>query len=278
MSSRSPLQLEAKAVVGSFIIGVIFVVLFTWMNGNTFGTPVFPLLAMTSAFILSGAVYGYLSEGETVLEPAAAGVLVAIAGYAIITGLDLRCFANLEFGEYTKLMVIAFLNGITLTFAGAWAGEKLERTYSTESEAETAPLEWGWLTAGVLLGLAVSLFLANAAIWLMGLAVSPYAALEPGYAWVLLIVLFLGLEATGFVCAFRSPGDTSYEAAIAGYITVVFLIDVFVLTLGGQEILSLTRLAIVLFIGILASLVGGYIGERRQAAVETGPDPSQATP
>jgi len=273
MSSRSAFRFDPKAIVGSFLIGVLFVVLFTWMNGSAFAAATFPLLAMTSGFILAGVAYGYLSEGETVLEPALAAVLVAIASYFIISALDLRAFGRLvNDGSYTYMMVISFLNGVVLTFAGAWAGEKLERTYAGSG---TPALEWGWVAAGVILGLAVSLFLANFVIWLFGLLLSPYAALEPGNVWVMLFVVFLGLQATGYVCAFRSPGDTSYEAAVAGLITLILLVDVFVFTLGGESILTYTRMILVVFVGLLASLVGGYVGERMQVEVE-GPHPSEA--
>jgi len=275
MPTRSAFRFDPTAIVGSFLVGVVFVVLLTWMNGSAFAAATFPLLAMTSGFILAGVAYGYLSEGETVLEPALAAILVSVVSYFIISALDLRAFESLvNDGSYAYMMVIAFLNGLMLTFAGAWAGEKLERTYSGSS----APaMEWGWIVAGAILGVAVSLFLANLVIWLFGLFGSPYAALEPGNAWVLLFVVFLGLQATGYVCAFQSPGDTSYEAAISGLITLILLIDVFVFTLQGEDfiILTYTRILLVLVVGLLASLVGGYVGERMQTEVE-GPHPSEA--
>lgn len=275
MPNRSAFRFDPQAIVGSFLIGVVFVVLFTWMNGDTFGNPTFPLLAMTSGFILAGVAYGYLSEGETVLEPALAAILVSIAAYFIIWALGLEAFELLEErGTYTYMMVISFLNGLVLTFAGAWAGEKLERTY--DSGATAPALEWGWIVAGTILGFAVSLFLANLVIWLFSLfSTEPFAALQPQNVWVMLLVVFLGLEATGYFCAFRSPGDTSYEAAVAGLITLVFLIDVFVFVLGGQEILTYGRMVLVLAIGLLASLVGGYVGEKIQVQVE-GPHPTEA--
>ncbi|MFO8099040.1 MAG: hypothetical protein R6T83_05375 [Salinibacter sp.] len=274
MSNRSAFRFDPAAIAGSFFVGVVFVVLFTWMNGSAFGAATFPLLAMTSGFILAGVAYGYLSEGETVLEPVLATVLVSVASYFIITALDLQAFERLvNEGTYTYRMVIAFLNGLLLTFAGAWAGEKLQRTYAGTDA--TAALEWGWIVAGAILGFAVSLFLANLVIWLLGLFLEPYAALEPGNVWVMLVVVFLGLQATGYVCAFRSPGDTSYEAAVSGLITLILLIDVFVFTLAGESILTYTRMLLVLAVGLLASLIGGYVGEQVQAEVE-GRRPSEA--
>jgi hypothetical protein len=272
MPTRSAFRFDPKAILGSFVTGVVFVVLFTWMNGNALAAPTFPLLAMTSGFILAGVSYGYLSEGETVMEPALAAVLVAAVSYPIITALDLRCFDGLVAdGAYTYMMVISFMNGLVLTFAGAWAGEKLERTYAGSGRPA---MEWGWIVAGAILGLAVSLFLANLVIWLFGLFTTPIAALAPGNTWVMLFVVFLGLQATGYVCAFRSPGDTSYEAAISGLITVILLVDVFVFALDGQSLLPYLRMTLVLFVGLLASLIGGYVGERMQVEVE-GPHPSQ---
>jgi hypothetical protein len=286
MPTRSAFRFDPRAILGSFVIGVTFVVLLTWMNGNAIKAPAFPLLAMTSGFVLAGVSYGYLSEGETVLEPALATILVSVAAYFIITYLDLRAFEQLvSDGDYTYNMVISFMNGLVLTFAGAWAGEKLQRTYAGSG----APaLEWGWIMAGIILGFAVSLFLANLVIWLFSIFADPvrsqegelvlaaaYAALLPQNAWVMLFVVFLGLQATGYVCAFRSPGDTSYEAAVAGLITLILLIDVFVFVLGGGEILGYLRMFLVIFVGLLASLVGGYVGERMQIEVE-GPHPSEA--
>jgi len=267
MSTRSAFRFDPTAILGSFVIGVVFVVLFTALTGNIFARPIFPLLAMTSGFILAGVGYGYLSEGETVMEPALAAVLVAVVAYFIIEALSFEAFSDL--GNFTYMIVVAFLNGLMLTFAGAWAGETLQRTYA---ESGGSVLSWEWIMAGVILGFAVSLFLANLVIWLFGaLGSGPgaaYAALEPGNVWVMLFVVFLGLEATGYVCAFRSPGDTTYEAAIAGLITLILLIDVFVFSLGGQSILSYGRMVLVVVIGLLTSLVGGYIGERMQSRVE----------
>ena len=267
MSTRSAFRFDPRAIIGSFLTGVVFVVLFTWMTGNAFGAPTFPLLAMVSGFILAGVTYGALSEGETVLEPALAAILVSVAAYFIIGALGLRAFDTLvSDGEFTYTMVIAFLNGLILTFGGAWAGEMLQRTYV---ESEAPALSWEWIMAGTILGFAVSLFLANFVIWGFGLVTTPAAAIDAPYVWVMLLVVFLGLEATGYICAFRSPGDTSYEAAVAGLITLILLIDVFVVALGGGDILSYGRMALVLGIGLVASLVGGYIGERRQSRVES---------
>ncbi|MFP4228450.1 MAG: hypothetical protein ACLFTE_06440 [Salinivenus sp.] len=273
MFTRSAFRFDPAAIAGSFVVGVVFVVLLAWMNGSAFGAATFPLLAMTSGFILAGAAYGYLSKGRPGLEPVVTAGLVSGVSYVIITALDLQAFEGLvNEGTYTYTMVIAFLNGLVLTVAGAWAGEKLRRTYAGRDA--TGALEWGWIVAGTILGLAVSLFLANVVIWLFGLSLQPSAALEADHVWAMLFVVVPGLLATGYVCAFRSPGDTSYEAAVAGLITLILLIDVFVFTLAGESILTYTRMLLVLVVGLLASLLGGYVGERAQMEAE-GPRPSE---
>lgn len=257
------------AIGGSFAIGLLFVVLFTWMNGSAFAAAPFPLFGMTAGFVLAGTAYGYLSAGETVLEPALAAALVAVPAYLIISALELRAFGLLrEEGTFTYMMILAFLNGLVLTFIGAWAGELLQRTYAGEGQGSA--LQWRWIAGGTVLGFAVSLFLANVVIWTFGLFGSPIAVFGPGNVWVLLGALFLGLVATGYLCAFRSPGETTYEAGIAGLITVVMLVDVFVLVLGGESILTYDWMALALSVGLAGTFFGGYLGELTQAQVEGG--------
>lgn len=263
MFARAPFRLDTTAIAGSFVFGLFFVVTLTWMNGNAFAAPTFPLLAMMAGFVLAGMLYGRLSRGETVLEPAVAALLVAAAASIIIGALDLRSFQYLEPGAFAYLMVIASLNGVVFTFLGAWAGEKLQGTYR---ETPTPSLQWGWIAAGTILGLAVSLLLVNLVIGIFGLLSEPLAAIQGYNAWILLLVLFAGLAATGYICAFRSPGDTAYEAVIAGFITVMLLIDVFLIVLGGTEILTYVWLAFVIVFGLIASTIGGYVGEDVQAA------------
>lgn len=276
MPQRTAFRLDRKAIAGSFAVGLLFVVLFPSMSGSilepiagkTFWASTFPMFGLVAGFALAGVSYGYLSEGETVLEPALAAALVSIPAYFVLEALRLEALAPLvEEGSFTYMMVIGCLNGLMLTFVGAWAGEKLQGTYAGSEESV---LSWQWIAAGTILGFAVSLFLANFVIWAFARVSGPFAALEPSNAWVMLTVLFLGLAATGYLCAFRSPGETTYEAGIAGLITVVLLIDVFVFALGGQSILSYGWMMLVLIIGLAGAFVGGALGEQTQAQVEGG--------
>lgn len=87
MSDRTALRLEPTAIASAFAVGLLFEALFTWMNGGAFAAAPFPLFGMTAGFVLAGAAYGYLGEGETVLEPALAAALVAVPAHIILRAL-----------------------------------------------------------------------------------------------------------------------------------------------------------------------------------------------
>lgn len=262
------MNIDFKATGGAFLIGTIFVVLFGWINGNL-AAPTFPLLAMTSAYILAGATIGFMSEGETVLEPVIATVLVALVSSFIIGAMGLDSFSAIQDeGSFSLLMTLVSINGLVLTFLGAWAGEQLQRTYAPGSES-TPAFEWPWVAAGTVLGVAVSLLLANLEIRIVGaIAGQPFAAFTSDYVATLFVVLVLGLLATGYFCAFRSPGRTQLEAGLAGMITAVILLDIFAVGLAGTEFLTPGLLIGCLLIGIGASLAGGFFGEVSQKRTE----------
>lgn len=285
MSAHQAFRFDPRAVAGSFALGVASVVLFPSMSGSVLGPSAgraiqvmtVPMLGMATGFLLTGIGYGYLSERETVLEPALAAALVSVPAYFILVALDLEAFAPLvEVGSFTYAMVLVFLNGLVLTFVGAWVGELLQGTYKGPDKESV--LAWRWIAAGTVLGLAVSLCLANLVIWLFGAFGPPIAALEPQeteplnvgtmLVGAMLVAVSLGLVATGYVCAFCSPGETRHAAAIAGVITVVLLIDALAFALGGRPVLSYIRIGQVLVLGLAGTFVGGALGERAQARRE----------
>lgn len=273
------MSIDFRATGGAFLIGTIFVVLFTWINGNQLGSPTFPMLAMISGYILAGVTIGFLSEGETVLEPVLATILVGIVGSFVIDAMSLNSFrVARESGTFSLLMTLATMNGLVLAFAGAWAGEKLQRTYADAQGAQV--LQWGWVTAGTVLGIAVSLLLAALEIRIVGVVTGePFAAFSEGNIAALYVVLVLGLLATGYLCAFRSVGRTQVEAGVAGTITAVVLLDIFVVALAGLEFLSAGTLVISLLIGVASSLAGGFFGELSQSQAESvgaPTDPAEA--
>lgn len=293
MSNRRAFRFDPRAVAGSFALGLVSVTVLPWMSGSVLEpsegqalqAAAIPLLGLVAGFLLTGIGYGYLSTGETVLEPALAAALVSIPAYFILRALRFEAFAPLvEAGAFTYALVLTFLNGLVLTFLGAWVGELLQGTYTGSGESSKrgakggSALAWRWIGAGTVLGLAVSLCLANLTVWLFGAVGPPIGALElqageplnvgTMLVGAMLLVVFLGLGATGYVCAFCSPGETRHAAAIAGVITAVLLIDALAFALGGRPLVSYVRIGQVLVVGLVGTFVGGALGERAQARRE----------
>ena len=77
--------------------------------------------------------------------------------------------------------------------------------------------------------------------------------------------MIFGLVLTGYVTGLKSPRITIREAAVAGFLTTVLEIDIFKITLdtdtsylSARYVFGLTAL------GLIAALIGGYLGEKKQ--------------
>lgn len=237
-------SLDLKSVAGSLVIGLIAVFGLGWMSGSTFAALPFPVLSLLSGYILSGMVAGLLSKGETISEPVISSVIVSLALYFFLPGLNLQGFAEI----HPENILLIGLNGIMLSFAGAWAGEMLQGTMESASEAQH--LEWGWVLAGTILGVMVSILVSTLLIIFLGFVFTP-----------LMIAFVIGLFITGFLIGYRSAGVTIMEAALAGLFTLVINVDILTLALvppGFDEIM------IALILGGMLSMIGAWIGEKVQ--------------
>lgn len=245
---------DLKVATLSSITGIVLVLLMAWLTGFL-GSPVFPFMAILSAYLISGIVIGFTSKGETIIEPGVASILTGIVTYFIITGMSLNCFKLLSGDDLTVNMLLLTLNGIILTFAGAWTGEKFQLTYE-KGKNEKQVVEWGWILAGTIIGITASIFLSGFVIKLFT------AYLTPFY-----IFLGIGIFVTGLVVGLRSPGITIKESAIAGVLTSIVILDIFKFTLD-PDTTALTTGSVVLsvVIGLVAALIGGVIGEKIQAS------------
>jgi len=246
---------DVKSAGISVVVGSTIVVLFTWWSGHM-GTPVFPFMGMLAGFIVSGLLVGLISKDETVAEPGLASIAVGVVSFVMLTSLELNCFKLLKGDVFTTNLILVILNGVVLTFAGAWAGEKLQGTYDVESEEESAVeyLEWGWILAGAIIGTTISLITANLILKFAGLSYTPFLA-----------ALIIGLLITGLIVGWKSPGVTIKEAAFAGFITTVINLDIFKFSLDPDtNYLTTTTVIIVLAAGLVASYIGGVIGEKIQ--------------
>lgn len=247
--------LDTKALITSAILGIIIVLAVTFLIGSQFGSPVLPFMAMFSGYILTGIIAGWLSKGETILEPGLASALVAIVSYIVVASWDLNCFKLLPSQAFHTNMILVALNGIILTFVGAWAGEKFQGTLDNSGGTQNTGIEWAWVLCGTVFGVAVSLLLSTAIVIFFG-----------AYVEYLTVAFVIGIFFTGFTVGFRSPGVTMKEAAFAGFFALVAAFDIFKITLDQDSTLLTPGLLIAGFLlSLLVAFGGGFAGEKFQA-------------
>ncbi|GMU86676.1 MAG: hypothetical protein AMXMBFR48_19170, partial [Ignavibacteriales bacterium] len=249
---------DVKSAGISVVVGTAFVVLLTWWSGTDFRSPVFPFMGMLAGFIISGLLVGFVSKEETIAEPGAASLAVGALSYVILSSMELKCFSMLEGDVFTTNILLVIFNGIILTFAGAWAGEKFQGTFEKKSSGDEPSeyLEWGWIVSGSILGITISMIVANIILKFAGLVYTPF-----------FLALVLGLFITGLVIGWKSPGITVKEATLAGFITTVLNLDIFKLSLDPDtNYLTTTTVIVALAAGLVSSYIGGIVGEKIQSA------------
>lgn len=254
------MKISVKAIVAAIVVGLALVLGFAAIFGSRFPAPPFPFMAMLSGFILSGLIVGFLSEGETVVEPGVASIITAAISYPLVASFELKAFGGLSDAQFHINMLLVMLNGVALTFVGAWAGEKLQRTYELAEGDQSRFIEWGWIISAAVVGLAVSMLFVNIVFWIGGWSMGLF-----------LVAVAVGLFFSGLVVGWRSPGVTIVEPAFAGFVTVMIEIDVFKITLDPNTTQFTSPYAVVgvLALGLVAALVGGVVGERLQSKQET---------
>lgn len=249
---------DVKSAGISVVVGTAFVVLLTWWSGTDFRSPVFPFMGMLAGFIISGLLVGFVSKEETIAEPGVASLAVGALSYVILTSMELKCFSMLQGDIFTTNILLVIFNGIILTFAGAWAGEKFQGTFEKKVSGDEPSeyLEWGWIVSGSILGITLSMIVANIILKVAGLVYTPF-----------FLALVLGLFITGLVIGWKSPGITVKEATLAGFITTVLNLDIFKLSLDPEtHYLTTTTVIVALAAGLVSSYIGGIVGEKIQAA------------
>ncbi len=234
----------------SVLIGTALVLGLATISGKSFGAPPFPIMAILSGFIVTGIIAGIVSKEKTILEPGIAAIIVSIITAFVLPTLQLKGLVDMQ--PASLMLVLA--NGVIMTFMGAWAGEYIQGEEDTK--ADTTSIEWGWIICGGIIGVAVSMLLASSVVVLIG----------GGFKLSYHIVAFIiGLFCTGILVGWRSPGVTIREAALAGFLTVIIDLDAIMLTLGleNDELNSLLMYGAA--IGIVVTLIGGFIGEKIQS-------------
>ena len=247
-------KLNYGALLLSIILGSVIVILFSWVSGRLYATALFPVMALLSGFIISGFVIGIMTKEITIIEPGIGSIIVAIITYLIMPTFNLRGFEDVWKTDW----LLIYMNAIVLTFIGSWLGEKFQHG-DFDSKSTTSPtIDWGWIVAGTIAGLTVTLIMVN----LLDLVLGP----NPNR---FIVPYFISLLLTGLIIGWKSPGVTIKEAGIAGFLTITVVFDIVRVTLITTTEIGITYIIIGLILGFVVSLIGGYIGEKIQASAES---------
>ncbi len=191
---------------------------------------------------LTGMLVGYKSPGETLVEPAVAGLILTVTSAGILrfaVGLPITVA---EFG-------IAAVLGSFLALGGGWVGEVLQGTLVV---ADTdVPIQWPWILVGISIGLILNVYFV-----FMGRALFGLSSLG------VLVSFSISFLITGFFVGYFSPGVTLIEPALAG--GGLILMDALLARIGFHA--PFPALAVLIGIGgaVFIALVGGWLGERIQ--------------
>ncbi|MCU0427913.1 MAG: hypothetical protein MUF71_20060 [Candidatus Kapabacteria bacterium] len=231
-----------KSVAISSVAGSLITLLMAYASGSSFAALPFPIMAVLAGFLITGILEGLVSKDVNLLEPTISAVVVSVVLYFALPAMQLRGFYDMT----TTLLLVMLMNGIVLAALGGWAGEKLHGTIQYGVNEE--PVEWGWALCGIILGVTATMFTTSTLVIFLG-----FKLMEHFIAYV------IGLFLAGFIIGLRSRGIIFEEAGIAGFTTVVINVDIVCIALG---MLELPVIAGGLVIGIIATYLGGWIGER----------------
>ena len=112
-----------KWVIVGVIIGFALNILFVFLVSTIFLTHLFKFafVSFIVSFVVTGFVVGYKSPGETLREPAVAGILSVILDWAF-----LRFVISLTVPM--SYLVVGLLMGFMISLFGAWLGEKYQES------------------------------------------------------------------------------------------------------------------------------------------------------
>ncbi len=238
--------LQWQWVFMSIVVGTMLVSLFVTVTTAAFGNPFIPARIGSLGVVVTGFIVGYFSPGVTIKEPAIAGsLLVVIVLFVLYVGF------NFELTWYEALAAIGF--GFLLSLLGAWIGEAFQGHVATR----TYGLQWKWIAVGVTVGFVLNNFF----VFLL----SPLFNINLTAVLVSFLVSFV---LTGFVVGYKSPGVTIKEAAIAGLLTVVLDWLIWLIVDVAFMPVPLVHLVVTLIAGFLLAMIGAWVGEKLQAALE----------
>lgn len=251
-SNQSP-GLQWKWVIVGVAVGVGIAATSFLIVLPTFHAIPVQAMVLLAGFIATGAIVGYASPGVTIREASVAGGLVALLTIIILY------LSGVALGQDMLRNLLLVALGFGLSWIGAWVGEKLQGSEG-HSEEETKRLftdvQAKWVIVGVILGFMLNVL----AVFLL----TPLFNVRLDVAFG---AFLLSLTVTGFIVAYKSPGVTLKEPAIAGFLAVLldwsfleFMLDLYVS--GGY-------LAFGLILGFCLNLFGAWLGEKYQMSMES---------
>jgi hypothetical protein len=256
-SAKSVSELQWKWIFIGLFFGLISTVIANDITSSSYpGTIIPAIVGSISGFLIMGIVVGWLSPGVTIKEAVVAGIIMIFV-----------LFIYLGFSGQLSVIpisyiIIALVIGFLFSLLGGWIGEILQG----ETEDKKSPgLQWRWIVVGVIIGFSISALLL--------LILAPKSSER-----TIIYLLCIGFITTGILVGKRSPGVTLIEAAIGGAITAIldYILFVFLLSqnipvyvfFGVGTSLSFGTIIIVFIIGLVLSLIGGFIGEAIQSRYE----------
>ena len=128
----------------------------------------------------------------------------------------------------------------------------------------TGKLDWKWIAIGVLIMIALNV--VGGLILALVLRPDVHEAgnveeitLSTGFIVIAAVVNFLSFAIGGFIVGVKSAGRTILEPGISAAIAVLIALMI----VGNLTVVNLITGGLVPFI---AGMIGGWVGERRQAA------------
>lgn len=249
---------DMKSFSYTIVLGLILNVIFLLLTGNSYEDPFLPILGMLSIFMITGALIGIKSQDITIIEPGLGSILVSLILFILLPILKLETFENISESDW----IIVMMNNVIMTFVGAWLGEKLHAGYfgnemhfgissDDKVQNDTNNLSWGWVMAGTVLGLILSMIVVN----IFGLILNVSIML-------LFILSGIAFVVTGLAIGRLSPGVTIREAGIAGFLVMTIDLNIFRAT---HDEIPINYLVGSLVGAFILTYIGGHFGEKMQA-------------
>lgn len=239
------------------VVGSLLIATFVGVVWQEQPRPAVALLIGGLTFVLAGIFVGFNSPGRTVVEPAVAGGIIAIAAASILSTIGV-------YPVGAPTVVLWLVTGTLLAGVGGWVGELMQGTIGAETIHHK--ISWPWIVVGVVLG-----FVFNSYFVFVGRALFNLNSMGIMASFGLSFLL------TGFFVGFFSPGVTLAEPAIAGVLLVV--INVAVSSLGFHAPFPLGAIVLGFVAAFALALAGGWLGElvqedtRRHRAEAAAPPP-----